>query len=102
MVGFLVTRRHDQTRYVPGAEDYIVDALNWCNIKVDEGVGVGGELGPYRQSERKEMYRQYADRLISSGHYAFDTPEELEEMQKSGMKNGEFPLLNTTKLRVLQ
>ena len=44
----------DQTRYVPGAEDYIVDALKWCNIKVDEGVGVGGEFGPYRQSERKK------------------------------------------------
>ena len=81
----------DQTRYVPGAEEYIVDALNWCNIKVDEGVGVGGEFGPYRQSERKEMYRQYADRLISSGHayYAFDTPEELEEMRQR-MKNAEF------------
>ncbi len=78
----------DQTRYVSGAEDYIVDALNWCNIRVDEGVGVGGEFGPYRQSERKEMYRQYADRLISSGHayYAFDTPEELEEMRER-MKN---------------
>ena len=82
----------DQTRYVPGAEEYIVDALNWCNIKVDEGVGVGGELGPYRQSERKEMYRQYADRLISSGHayYAFDTPEELEEMRQR-MKNAGVP-----------
>ena len=82
----------DQTRYVPGAEDYIVDALNWCNIKVDEGVGVGGEFGPYRQSERKEMYRQYADQLINSGYayYAFDTPEELEEMRER-MKNAGVP-----------
>ena len=82
----------DQTRYVPGAEDYIVDALNWCNIKVDEGVGVGGELGPYRQSERKEMYRQYADHLINSGHayYAFDTSEELEEMRER-MKSAGVP-----------
>lgn len=78
----------DQTRYVPGAEDYIVEALNWCNIKVDEGVGAGGSYGPYRQSERKEMYRQYADQLIESCHayYAFDTPEELDEMRER-MKN---------------
>lgn len=82
----------DQTRCVPGAEDYILDALNWCNIKVDEGVGVGGELGPYRQSERKEMYRQYADQLINAGHayYAFDTTEELDEMRKR-MKNAGVP-----------
>ena len=82
----------DQTRYVPGAEDYIVDALKWCNIKVDEGVGVGGEFGPYRQSERKEMYRQFADQLINSGYayYAFDTPEELEEMRER-MKNAGVP-----------
>ena len=80
----------DQTRYVPGAEDYIVDALKWCNIKVDEGVGVGGEFGPYRQSERKKMYRQYADQLINSGHayYAFDTTEELEEMRERMKKAG--------------
>ena len=82
----------DQTRYVPGAEDYIVDALNWCNIKVDEGVGVGGEFGPYRQSERKKIYRQYADQLIHSGnaYYAFDTPEELEEMRER-MKQAGVP-----------
>ena len=66
----------DQTRYVEGAEQYIVDALNWCNIKVDEGIGAVGGKGPYRQSERKEMYRQYADQLIASEHsfYAFDSP----------------------------
>ena len=93
----------DQTRYVPGAEDYIVDALKWCNIKVDEGVGVGGEFGPYRQSERKEMYRQFADQLINSGHayYAFDTTEELEEMRER-MKKAGIPLRNITKLRVPQ
>ena len=74
----------DQTRYVEGAEQYIVDALNWCNIKVDEGIGAVGGKGPYRQSERKELYRQYADQLIASGHayYAFDTPEELDEMRQ--------------------
>ena len=82
----------DQARYISGAEDYIVDALNWCKIKVDEGVGVGGGSGPYRQSERKEMYRQYAEQLINSGHayYAFDTQEELEEMREN-MKNAGVP-----------
>ncbi len=74
----------DQTRYVPGAEQYIVDALSWCGIKFDEGVHIGGPHMPYRQSERKEMYRQYAMQLIESGHayYAFDTPEELDEMRE--------------------
>ena len=74
----------DQTRYVPGAEDYVVDALKWCGIAIDEGVSVGGDNGPYRQSERKPIYRQYADQLIEAGHayYAFDTPEELTEMRE--------------------
>ena len=74
----------DQTRYVPGAEEYVVDALNWCGMKIDEGASVGGDNGPYRQSERKPMYRQYADQLIEAGHayYAFDTPEELSEMRE--------------------
>ena len=82
----------DQARYVPGAEEYILDALNWCDIRIDEGVGAGGNLGPYRQSERKAVYRQYADQLIRSGHayYAFDTPEELEEMRER-MKNAGVP-----------
>lgn len=82
----------DQTRYVPGAEDYILDALKWCKIHVDEGVGVGGDYGPYRQSERKAMYRQFADQLVEAGHayYAFDTPEELEEMRER-MKNAGVP-----------
>ncbi|PXX97808.1 glutamate--tRNA ligase [Marinifilum breve] len=74
----------DQTRYVPGAEDYIVEALKWCGITIDEGATVGGEYGPYRQSERKPMYREYADKLIASGdaYYAFDTPEELDAIRK--------------------
>jgi len=73
----------DQTRFVPGAEAYIVDALNWCGMTIDEGVSVGGDNGPYRQSERKTMYRQYADQLIEAGHayYAFDTAEELDAMR---------------------
>ena len=74
----------DQTRYVSGAEEYIVDALNWCQMSIDEGASVGGENGPYRQSERKPMYKHYADQLIESGsaYYAFDTPEELTEMRE--------------------
>lgn len=74
----------DQNRFVPGAEEYIVDAFNWCGIEFDEGVTKGGEFGPYKQSARKEMYRQYVDTLILSGHayYAFDTPEELNEVRK--------------------
>lgn len=74
----------DQTRFVPGAEQYIVEALEWCGIRFDEGVHIGGPHAPYRQSERKDMYRQYAMQLIDSGHayYAFDTPEELDEMRE--------------------
>ncbi|MAA78411.1 MAG: glutamate--tRNA ligase [Deltaproteobacteria bacterium] len=74
----------DQNRYVPGAEEYIIEAMNWLGIPFDEGVGSGGELGPYRQSERKAMYRQYADRLIENGwgYYAFDTAESLANLRK--------------------
>jgi len=77
----------DQTRYVPGAEAYIIEALKWCGIEPNEGVGFGnGPYTPYRQSERKDqgLYKQYAQQLIDSGHayYAFDTSEELDEMRK--------------------
>ena len=74
----------DQTRYVAGAEEYVVDALKWCGMTIDEGPSVGGDNGPYRQSERKPMYRQYAEQLLEAGHayYAFDTPEELTEMRE--------------------
>lgn len=73
----------DQTRYVPGAEEYIMEALEWCGLMLNEGPKQGGEYGPYRQSERKAMYRQYADQLVASdnAYYAFDTPEELNEMR---------------------
>ncbi len=75
----------DQTRYVPGAEQYIINALKWCGINPDEGVGVGGPHEPYRQSERKELgyYKKYAQQLIDSEHayYAFDSSEELDEMR---------------------
>lgn len=74
----------DQNRFVPGAEEYIVEALQWVGINIDEGIVGGGTHAPYRQSERKEMYRQYAERLVERGYayYAFDTPEELDEMRK--------------------
>ena len=74
----------DQNRFVPGAEEYIIEALKWCGIVPNEGVGFGGNLGPYRQSERKPMYKKYADSLIENGfaYYAFDTAEELNELRK--------------------
>ncbi|MDP4273450.1 MAG: glutamate--tRNA ligase, partial [Bacteroidota bacterium] len=74
----------DQHRYVPGAEDYIIESLKWCGIKVDEGVTVGGEHAPYRQSERKPIYKKYAEELVAKGfaYYAFDTAEELEALRK--------------------
>ena len=74
----------DQTRFVEGAEDYIKEALAWCGMIPDEGPGFGGKFGPYKQSERKEIYKEYADRLINSGYayYAFDTPEELDAMRE--------------------
>jgi glutamyl-tRNA synthetase len=74
----------DQNRYVEGAEDYIKEALAWCGMTPDEGPGFGGDFGPYRQSERKAMYREYADQLIESGnaYYAFDTPDELDAMRE--------------------
>lgn len=74
----------DQNRYIEAAEDYILDALEWCGMKIDEGPKTGGPFGPYRQSERKESYREFADQLINSGHayYAFDTSEELTAMRE--------------------
>jgi len=73
----------DQNRYVPGAEQYIMESLKWCGIDIDEGVEQGGDYGPYRQSERKEIYNKYAEQLIESGnaYYAFDTPKELETLR---------------------
>jgi len=70
----------DSHRFVPGAEEYIVEALEWLGIKIDEGVGAGGDHGPYRQSERRDIYRKYVQQLLDDGkaYYAFDTPEELE------------------------
>ena len=74
----------DQNRFVPGAEEYITEALQWVGLKFDEAPHVGGPHAPYRQSERKAMYRQYAEQLLASGdaYYAFDTEEDLEDVRK--------------------
>lgn len=74
----------DQTRFVAGAEEYIFKCLEWCGLEPDESVLHGGEHAPYRQSERKQLYRQYAEQLVKEGHayYAFDTTEELEAMRE--------------------
>ncbi|MDE6668144.1 MAG: glutamate--tRNA ligase, partial [Muribaculaceae bacterium] len=69
----------DSNRFVPGAEDYINESLNWLGIGIDEGVREGGAYGPYKQSERRDIYRQHVDQLLKDGkaYIAFDTPEEL-------------------------
>ncbi len=74
----------DSNRFVPVAEDYIIEAFKWLGIKFDEGVSFGGSHGPYRQSERRDIYKKYVDQLINEGkaYYAFDTPEELEAKRK--------------------
>lgn len=74
----------DQGRFVPGAEEYIIESLKWAGIVPDEGVSFGGDYGPYRQSDRKSIYREFADRLVDSGnaYYSFDTPEELDMLRK--------------------
>ncbi len=95
LYNYLLARKHggtmilriedtDQNRYVPGAEEYIVESLAWAGIKIDEGVSKGGPYAPYRQSERKDIYKQYADKLIEEGnaYYAFDTAEELDAMRE--------------------
>lgn len=73
----------DQTRFVPGAEEYILNALEWAGLKADESPAVGGPYAPYRQSDRKEIYRQYAEQLVASGkaYYAFDTEDEIKAMR---------------------
>ncbi|MGG5508228.1 MULTISPECIES: glutamate--tRNA ligase [unclassified Myroides] len=86
----------DQNRFVPGAEAYILEALEWLGISPDETIGKNEKFGPYRQSERKELYKQYADQLIKSGwaYYAFDTAEELDELRKKAEGAGETFIYN--------
>jgi len=105
LFNYLFARRHggefilriedtDQGRYVAGAEEYIIDSLKWCGLEPDEGPHKGGPYGPYRQSERKALglYDKYARQLVAEGHayYAFDTPEELEQMREK-FKSPENP-----------
>ncbi len=94
----------DQNRYVEGAEQYIIDSLNWCNIPFDEGPGKDGGFGPYRQSERKHLYREYADKLVAEGkaYYAFDTADELNLHRKDHESKGKtfiYNWHNRTKLK---
>lgn len=86
----------DQNRYVDGAEDYIVESLNWCGIPYDEGPGKEGDYGPYRQSERKDIYRKYAEELLKKGqaYYAFDTAEELDAHRKDHEEKGKTFIYN--------
>lgn len=87
----------DQNRYVPGAEDYIIESLKWLGLIPDEGVGFGGPHESYRQSERKEIYAKYAQELIDSGngYYAFDTPEELDQLRADAESKGETFIYNS-------
>lgn len=81
----------DSSRFVPGAEEYIIESFKWLGIKFDEGVSYGGKHGPYRQSERRDIYRKYVDQLLSEGkaYIAFDTPEELEA-KRAEIKNFQY------------
>lgn len=93
----------DQTRFVPGAEEYILKSLEWLGIQPDEGVGSNGPFAPYRQSERKEIYRRYTQELVDAGkaYYAFDTAEELDAQRKIyEAKGGAFQYNGLTRLRM--
>lgn len=81
----------DSNRFVPGAEEYIIESFKWLGIKFDEGVGIGGEKGPYRQSERRDIYKKYVKMLLDAGkaYIAFDTPEELET-KRNEIKNFQY------------
>ena len=88
----------DSQRFVPGAEEYIIESLRWCGIEIDEGVGVGGPHAPYRQSERREIYLKYALQLVETGwaYYAFDTAAELDALRKECESRGETFAYNYT------
>ena len=88
----------DSQRFVPGAEEYILESLEWCGIRIDEGVGAGGPHAPYRQSERREIYLEYALQLIEAGwaYYAFDTAEELDALRREAEGRGEAFAYNYT------
>ena len=81
----------DSSRFVPGAEEYIIESFRWLGLKFDEGVSFGGEHGPYRQSERRSIYKEYVKQLLDAGkaYIAFDTPEELEQKRQE-IKNFQY------------
>ena len=95
-VFFLRIEDTDQNRFVPGAESYILEALEWLGISPDETIGKNEKFGPYRQSERKRLYHQYADQLINSGwaYYAFDTSEALDLHRKQHEEQGKTFIYN--------
>lgn len=112
LYNYLLARKHggtmilriedtDQTRFVPGAEEYIQQSLAWVGIKIDEGVGVGGPYAPYRQSERKPIYQEYAQQLITNGfaYYAFDTPAELEAMREKHSNQVQYDSLTRLQMK---
>ncbi len=116
LYNYLLARQHkgtmilriedtDQNRYVPGAEEYIMKSLAWAGIKIDEGFGVGGPYAPYRQSERKDIYKKYAQQLIDEGnaYYAFDTEQELDEMRErlkaAGVDNQQYNSITRLQMR---
>ncbi len=114
LYNYLLARKHggtmilriedtDQNRYVPSAEEYILDALAWAGIEIDEGVGKGGPHAPYRQSERKHIYKQYAQKLVADGnaYYAFDTEQELEAMRERLKKQGSSDQQYSSSTRVM-
>ena len=109
LYNYLFARRHggtmilriedtDSQRFVPGAEQYILESLRWCGIEIDEGVGAGGPHAPYRQSERREIYLRYATQLVEAGwaYYAFDTAEELDALRREAEARGEAFAYNYT------
>lgn len=87
----------DRSRFIEGAEEYIIDSLKWCGITVDEGIGAGGKFGPYRQSDQKQIYKQYADILFDKGYayYAFDTESELEALRSEAGKESKTFIYNS-------
>ena len=90
----------DSHRFVPGAEEYILESFRWLGIKFDEGVSFGGSHGPYRQSERRDIYKTYVNQLLDAGkaYYAFDTPEELER-KRSEVENFQYDASTRLQMR---
>ena len=90
----------DSNRFVPGAEEYIIESFRWLGLQFDEGVSFGGDKGPYRQSERREIYKKYVDRLLEDGkaYIAFDTPEELES-KRNEIQNFQYDARTRMQMR---